>query len=222
MMLYDLAAVWAKVNFSHRPAYEDFLNGLKAAIKHGMDCSFVIGPYLTTKQKPYLVWGMAGQLFVFTLSREQAKTLGAIKGDMAKTERQVLVGQPLGGELPISVSKLEIDSKRFLKYGDRIAGRCNYEVMGDVPESIAACLEYSLAGREKVYSWITRFQPLDKSGKFEFSFSSIRESASGHNDAWSGTTAVFFRFLTMPNRSSMEVRMPLCHPIGTLIDVYDR
>jgi hypothetical protein len=139
---------------------------------------------------------------------------------MAKTERRVLVGQPLGGEMPISLSKLEIDSKGYLKYGDRIAGRCDYEVKGDVPESIAACLEYSLARREKVYSWITRFQPLDRSGKFAFSFSSIRESALSHDDVWSGTTTVFFRFFTMPQPSSMEGRMPLCHPIGKLIDVF--
>ena len=221
----DVPAVWAKANYSHPDACRDFLKHFASGIQHGGECSFAIGPLLTKKRKPYLVCGIAEQFFVFSLSKEQAKVLGAVKDGMVKHERRTLVALPSSTELPILVSKLEIENKSFLKNRDPIAVRCHYELQGEVPESIAACLQYDLHGRGNLYTWVTLsdgrpiLSPPNKAGVLDFRFPPIYKPGANSDDDWTGTTAAFFRFFSMPDRQSMAGRSPLSHPAGTLIDV---
>jgi len=225
-MMIDLAAAWAKTNFSHAPARQDFLRDFGRSTQNGGECSFAIGPFITKKRKPYLVYGLADQFFVFTLGKEQAKRLGAVKDGMVKRPRRSLVAPPPSTELPISVSNLEIESKSYLINSEPIVVRCHCESQGELPDPITACFQVDLHGVGNSTRWITlcNGQPirdlLSKSGTIELKFPPIHEPEAGPGEGWTGTTVAFIRFFTMPDRTSLTGRVPLSHAAGTLIDVF--
>lgn len=70
-MLREMATLWVRANVPYADIQAIFVEHLENAIRRQVTCSFTIGHKLTKSNRPFLVYGFRGELFVFELSSEQ-------------------------------------------------------------------------------------------------------------------------------------------------------
>ena len=128
-MLRDVANAWLQKYCPHPQLQRDFLQRLDQAEQQDVDCYWVIGPRNFNTGKPQLVHGYAGEWFVFSLTPEQGKSLGAVDGKMSSVfvNRKQQVNPALTASA--TLEEIEIDN-RHLEVDEPIRGRCRYQMTG--------------------------------------------------------------------------------------------
>jgi hypothetical protein len=125
MVLREMATLWAAANFPRPDVQAYFVQQLDQAIQRQVTCSFVIGPKLTKDNKPYLVYGFRGELFVFELTSEQIARLGLKDEGMRCGEGlQPAEWNPI--EPRIRLESIKVDGSPTLNREARIAGSLSY------------------------------------------------------------------------------------------------
>ena len=219
--VHDLVVAWAEANLAIPAARQDFIRQSAQSLQRDEDCYFGIGPGITKKQKPYLVYLFARNLFAFTLTKQQANNLEAVDNKMFRTTRLKAGGLPLTIPMPIEISRLEIDGSSRLSGKATVTGRVHYEVAHTLMEPPVATLDFDLKGYCSPTAYFHPGVPLtDAPGVMDFTFPPIETTLLSKKAAsYQTTSAAFFRFVVIPNLANLDVQFPISNPLGVLLDI---
>ncbi len=220
--LRQKAVEWIKTKTQYNPDDESFariLGQIDKDVKADKYFTVALGSDLVKSGKPQLVFGFAGELFVFELSGARAKKLrlGALDADYATAG-----GKRLDKRTADPVAKLEspeIKNANRLGRKKKITGRVACQTLRARKGKYALRLSYQAGG-----SWTHQFYPLKKlpkeKGTLRFSFKSLGTGKGGKSFA--GPVAVFLDLCTLKQKAGgTEIKIH-SNTVGMLVDVVDK
>jgi hypothetical protein len=218
--LRQKAVEWIKTKAHYNPDDESFakiLSQIDKDIKDEKYFTVALGSDLVKSGKPQLVFGFAGELFVFELSGARAKKLGlgAFDADYATAGGKRLDKRKAKPAAKLEVPEIKNASR--LNRNKKITGQVACETLRPGKRTYALRLSYQVGG-----SWTHQFYPLNKlpskkKGTFRFSFKPL---ATGKDDrTFAGPVALFLDLCTLKQKAgSTEIRI-YSNTVGLLVDV---
>ena len=195
MILREMATLWAGANFPRPDVQDYFVQRLDQAIKRQVTCSFVIGCKLTKDNKPYLVYGFRGELFVFELSSEQTARLGLNEEGMRCGES--LQPAEWNAIAPsVRLESVKVDSSRALNREARIAGSLSYHSDRTFLEPLAlhVVCEPAGCGCTTLYHHLSLL--LQPEGNLKFIVDRLGDLKNRQGEKFVGIVPLFFQIWT--------------------------
>lgn len=137
--MLDCVGTWIRRNCKRPPAQFDLLRAAQRSEDKGCDWHAVIGGNLTHSGHAYLAHCREGEFFVFALTEQQARTMGALGATtsfaMDKPRRQT------GRSPAFELTRVSIDRADALDPRQQIAGVCSYETVSYLNEGFCLRME---------------------------------------------------------------------------------
>ena len=216
--IHDLAAAWAKANFTVSLARQSFLQQATDSLRKDEDCFIAIGPKLTRGRKPWLVALFAKNLHAYGLTKEQASHVGAVNAAMIHIGRPTMCESPTLSPMPVEINRVEINNNSRLPCNASVTGKVHFEVRQPLSAEPVVVMEYNLKGISRV---ISSCYPLGlpSSGEINLNFPPIAHAEAVASNGWTPTILGFVRLVVLPNGNNSELRIPISNAVGVLLNV---
>lgn len=208
MVLREMATLWAAANIPRADVRANFVQRLDEAIKRRVTCSFTIGRKLTKSQRPFLVYGFRGELFVFELSREQATRLGVQENGMlcGDSLRPAVWNQPV--EPIVRLENVKVESSTELDREARITGSLSYRSGQSFLEPITLHVVCDPPGRgcRTLYHHLPLL--MQPEGDLKFTLDKVGDLTDKQGETFVGITPLFFQIWTAAELQSPASAIP--------------
>lgn len=212
MILREMATLWAGANIPCADVQATFIQRLEKAIQRRVTCSFIIGRKLTKSNKPFLVYGFRGELFVFELSPEQATRLG-LKEDRMRCADSVRPAAWNAIEPSVRLENIKVESSTELSREARITGSLSYRSEQFQSEPLALHVVCDPPGRgcRTLYHHLSLL--MQPEGDLKFAVEKLGDLADKQGEKFVGIVPLFFQIWTAaelqgPQPASLEFPRP--------------
>jgi hypothetical protein len=195
MILREMATLWAESNFPRPDVQAYFVQRLDQAIQRQVTCSFIIGCKLTKDNRPYLIYGFRGELFVFELSSEQTARLG-LKEDGMRCGEGLQPAEWSAIEPSVRLENISVESSRTLNREARIAGSlsCHSERTFLEPLALHVVCEPPGCGCTTLYHHLPLL--IRPGGDLKFIVDKLGELKDRQGGKFVGVVPLFFQIWT--------------------------
>jgi hypothetical protein len=196
MILREMATLWARTNIPYAEIQTIFFRHLEDAIRRQVTCSFTIGPMLTKSNRPFLVYGFRGELFVFELSPEQANRLGIKENGLhcGDSVRPATWNQAI--EPMVRLDNISVESSTALDREARITGSLSYRSERNFLEPLALRVVCDPPGRACTTFYLHLSLLNKPEGDIKFATEKLGDLTNKHGEKFVGIVPLFFQIWT--------------------------
>jgi hypothetical protein len=196
MILREMATLWVRANIPYADVQAIFVQHLENSIRRQVTCSFTIGHKLTKSNRPFLVYGFRGELFVFELSPEQAHRLGIKETEIrcADSIRPATWNQAI--EPMVRLDNIRVEGSTSLDRESRITGSLSYRSERSFLEPLALRVVCDPPGRgcTTFYHHLSLLKQPE--GDMKFATDKLGDLTNKQGEKFVGIVPLFFQIWT--------------------------
>ena len=212
---------WVRANCPVPAVHDDLFGQAQLAESQGRDYHILLGAKLTKQGTAYLVYHQSGELFVFSLTRQQAEiedALGAVMQFTLEAPRQTAGASPA-----VYIDTMEINLHTNLSIASPITGHCTYRLNTLFTEM--PCLRLSMllrsADAQQGTQHISMFHypsSLNRQGTLDFKYDPLVRENETPWPAQQQIVAAFLAFCSISDPSHGNASLPLSNSASVLLN----